>query len=225
MKINRGNLSEQVYSGIRGSLMDGQYEPGDRLRISGLAEELGVSITPVREAIFRLVSDQALEMKAATAVHVRDLNPNELEEIQRIRFLLEGEAAGIAAERITAKELSALEDIQERFSKAAATDSRKASVLNRQFHFGVVAAAKQPLIMATVENMWTLMGPLLRTFHVTMPVRDLASLDHKHYAVLEGLRNKDAKQAKDALQADIRWGHVMVDWLREKQSGQDVVAK
>jgi len=217
MKINRGNLSEQVYKAIRGSLMDGQYQPGDRLRISRLADEMGVSITPVREAIFRLVSDQALEMKAATAVHVRNLTPEELEEIQLIRFLLEGEAAGLAAERITSNELAALETVQEKFSKAAAENPRKASTLNRQFHFGVVAAAKQPLIMATVENMWTLMGPLLRTFHNTVPVRDLAARDHKHYAVLEALRNNDPTQAREALQADIKWGHVMVDWLREKQ--------
>lgn len=53
-KINKGNLSEQVYGTIRSSLMDGRYEPGERLTIASLAEQLGVSITPVREAIFRL---------------------------------------------------------------------------------------------------------------------------------------------------------------------------
>jgi DNA-binding GntR family transcriptional regulator len=60
--IEKENLSSRVYSEIRNALMNGQYEPGERLRISALAEQLGVSITPVREAIFRLVSEQGLEM-------------------------------------------------------------------------------------------------------------------------------------------------------------------
>ena len=103
--VEKGNLSERVYTNIRSALMDGQYQPGDRLRINPLAAELGVSITPVREAIFRLVSDHVLEMKAATAVHVPELTPAQLHEIQLIRLLLEGEAAALAAQRITAKEL------------------------------------------------------------------------------------------------------------------------
>lgn len=77
-KIAKGNLSEQVYETIRASLMDGRYEPGERLTIASLAEQLGVSITPVREAIFRLVTERALEMRAATSIHVRRLTADEL---------------------------------------------------------------------------------------------------------------------------------------------------
>lgn len=215
-KIDRGNLSEQVYSVIRGTLMDGRYEPGERLRIGALADELGVSITPVREAIFRLVSEYALEMKAATAIHVRNISPDELREVQFIRNHLEGEAAGLAATRITAAELDALDDLQERFRQAAAEDPHRASILNRQFHFGVVAAAHMPLVLATVENLWMLMGPLLRTFHVTVPVRDLTSGSHRHYDILTALHARDPAAAKAAMQADIAWGKVLVDWLERK---------
>ncbi|SDN03515.1 GntR family transcriptional regulator [Ensifer sp. YR511] len=216
--IDKGNLSERVYANIRNALMDGEFEPGDRLRISALADELGVSITPVREAIFRLVSDHVLEMKAATAIHVPELTADQLREIQLIRLLLEGEAASIAAQRITPKELDRLEDIQTRFQKAAATDPKKAALLNREFHFGLIGAARMPLIFNTVENMWVLMGPLLRTFHIEMPKRDLASGKHKHFDVLEGLKTRDAAKAKAAIQDDIRWGQVMIEWLERKNA-------
>lgn len=215
-KIERGNLSEQVYAVIRDTLIEGKYEPGARLRINPLAAELGVSITPVREAIFRLVSEHALEMKAATAVHVRNLTSAELQEILLMRHLLEGEAASLAAERMTAEEVSALEALQDQFRAAAAVDPQQAAALNRQFHFGLVAGARMPLIFATVETMWVLMGPLLRTFHMTVPVRDLTSGTHQHYAVLRALKARDGQAAKAAIQADIAWSQVLVDWLAAK---------
>ncbi|MFB2551932.1 GntR family transcriptional regulator [Ensifer soli] len=217
-KIDRGNLSSQVYDAIRNSLMDGRYPPGDRLRISALADELGVSITPVREAIFRLVSEHALEMTAATAIRVRDLKAAEVAEIQTIRHHLEGEAALQAAARITPPDLQALETLQEDFRLAAASDPQQAALLNRQFHFQLVAAARMPLIFATVENMWTLLGPLLRLFHMTVPARDLASERHKHYDVLAALRARDGDGARAAIQADIGWGRLMVEWMEERSA-------
>lgn len=212
-KIEKGNLSMQVYQAIRNNLMDGRYEPGERLVIAGLADELGVSITPVREAIFRLVSEHALEMTAATSIRVRNLTPAEVREIQIIRHLLEGEAAFYAAERIMPDELLELETLHDRFRIAAARDPQQAALLNRQFHFRLVEAGRLPLIFATVENMWTLLGPLLRIFHETVPARDLTSSNHKHFDVLRALKAGDGNGARSAIQADIDWGRLMAEWL------------
>ena len=68
--ISNANLSDQVYGSVRNALVEGRYEPGQRITIARLAKELGVSGTPVREAIFRLVTERALEMKAATEIRV-----------------------------------------------------------------------------------------------------------------------------------------------------------
>ena len=122
--------------------MNGQYEPGERLRIAPLAEQMGVSITPVREAIFRLVSEQGLEMKAATAVHVPVITADHLREIQLIRHHLEGAAAERAATNMSRDDYARLEDLQERFVAAAAASPKKASKLNREFHFAIMEAAR-----------------------------------------------------------------------------------
>lgn len=215
-KITKGNLSEQVYGSIRASLMDGRYEPGARLTIANLAEQLGVSITPVREAIFRLVSERALEMRAATSIHVRNLTPSELREIQIIRHHLEGEAAAQAAGRIGPAALAEMESLQRSFSEAAATDPLEASRLNREFHFRLAEAAEMPLLLATIESMWAQMGPLIHLYHQNTPPRVLVSREHGHYQVLTALRAHDAEAARAAIQADIGVGAVMVAWLETK---------
>lgn len=215
-KIKKENLSEQVYHSIRNSLMDGRYEPGQRLTIAGLAEQLGVSITPVREAIFRLVSERALEFQAATAVHVRRLSVPELKEIQLIRSHLEGEAAAQAAVRIAPDSLAALEALQAQFSAAAGRDPLEASRLNRAFHFAIAVESGMPLLCATIESMWAQMGPLIHLYHVKTPSRVLVSKDHGHYHVLRALAARDAGVARAAIQKDIAVGSVMVDWLAEQ---------
>jgi DNA-binding GntR family transcriptional regulator len=221
-KLDKGNLSEQVYVTIRASLMDGHYTPGERLTIASLAEQLGVSITPVREAIFRLVSERALEMRAATSIHVRRLTAAELREIQIIRHHLEGEAAAQAAIKITAKTLGQLEHLQTEFTHAAATDPVKASELNREFHLALAEAAQMPMLLATIESMWAQMGPLIHLYHLNTPPRVLVSEDHGHNDLLRALRARDAPAARAAIQADIGVGKVIVDWLEAKGAAEVV---
>ena len=213
--VKRSNLSETVYSEIRNALMEGQYEPGERLRINSLAVELGVSITPVREAIFRLVSDQALEMKAATAIHVSQITVDQLREIQAIRILLEGYAAEIACQVATADDYEKLAAIHKKFQETAQSDPIKASALNRKFHFGLMRIAKLPVIFATVENMWVIMGPLLRVFHQSSHFKSQPSDRHLHLEVLEALKIGDSDLTKKAIQDDIRLGLNLVDWIEE----------
>ncbi|MDB5614353.1 MAG: Transcriptional regulator, GntR family [Devosia sp.] len=216
--VIRDSLSTQIYNDLRGALMDGQYAPGQRLTISEVAEQYGTSITPVREAIFRLVSERALEMRAATSVQVPDLSPDSLREIQRIRMELEGLAVFTVASTINETELKVLRGINSEFIKAAATDPEKASVLNRDFHFALLKLAKMPLLEGICENMWVLMGPFLRTFHDRMPVRQISGEDHKHYDLLAALEVGDPERSRLSMQDDIRWGEEMVRMLEAERS-------
>jgi DNA-binding GntR family transcriptional regulator len=215
-KLVRESLSMQLYTSLRQALMNGQYEPGHRLTIAGLAEEYGTSITPVREAIFRLVSERALEMRAATSVQVPRLGVAQLLEIQRIRYELEGLAAYEAAGRITPDELEELRRIHARFIEAASRDSAEASLLNRDFHFAVLRLSGMPLLESICENMWTLIGPFLRTFHVRMPVREIASDEHKHHELLNALAAGDRERSRKAMQEDIAWAEQLIEKMGEE---------
>lgn len=213
-KVEKQNLSQRVYVEIRNALMNGQYAPGERLRIAELAGTLGTSITPVREAIFRLASENALQVTAATSIVVPELELDTVREIQLMRGLLEGAAAAEAAKKITPKEIEQLERIQEQFIKASATNPRDAARRNRDFHFALMGAARLPSLYTVVEALWVRMGPLLNTFHAEVPKRNIFTDAHPHFKVLQGLRAKNSKMASQAIQEDIHWGErVLTEWM------------
>lgn len=213
-RMEKQNLSQRAYAQIRGALMNGQYQPGDRLRISELAQVLGTSITPVREAVFRLASEQALEVVAATSIFVPKIDVETVHEIQLMRSLLEGAAAAEAARRITPEKLDALIAIQEQFIKAATTDPRDAAKINRDFHFGLLSAAQLPNVATVVEALWVRMGPMLSMFHATVPPRSIYVDNHPHYKVLEGLKTRNPEMTSTGIREDIQWGErVFVAWM------------
>jgi DNA-binding GntR family transcriptional regulator len=218
-KIERESLSESVYRMIREALVDGEFAPGETLRIVRLAERFGTSGTPVREAIFRLVSDQALEMTKSTAVKVAMIEPNELREILDIRSLLEGAAAARAATRITERQLSELNRIHDGFMKVSPTDAKSAALKNRNFHFYLLELGDCPITYGIVENLWVRMGPLLRLFHENMPATESGD-QHKHFAVLEALGKGDAEGAEAALRADIKQSNNLFEWLSSQHDDQ-----
>ncbi|WP_415785728.1 GntR family transcriptional regulator [Bordetella tumulicola] len=219
--VKKENLSVRVYNEIRNALINGQYEPGERLIIGELAAEMGVSITPVREAIFRLISEQGLEMQAATAVYVPYVNSEKLREIQQIRFHLEGMGAAEAAKNITRKQLDSLVALQKEFISCTSTDPKRASALNRKFHFSILEASNKPILRATVESFWVITGPILKVFHIKTAGLDYATDEHRHEAVIAALQARDPEAATKALQADLVWGgQIMIDWLVEKEKEQ-----
>ncbi|MDH0091750.1 MULTISPECIES: GntR family transcriptional regulator [Achromobacter] len=220
--VKKENLSVRVYNEIRNALINGQYEPGERLIIGELAQEMGVSITPVREAIFRLISEQGLEMQAATAVYVPYVNSEKLREIQQIRFHLEGMGAAEAAQHITRKQLDNLIALQRDFISCTSTDPKRASYLNRKFHFAILEASNKPILRNTVESFWVITGPILKVFHVKTAGLDYSQNEHRHEAVIEALEARDSESAREAIQADLVWGgKIMIDWLVEREKELD----
>ncbi|CAG9170780.1 GntR family transcriptional regulator [Cupriavidus pinatubonensis] len=214
LRVDKSNLSSRTYEQIRSALMNGEYSPGDRIRIANMAESLGISITPVREAIFRLVSEQALEMTAATSIKVPQLDAATVAEIQLIRRLLEGAAAEKAAGKITKDRLDHLAQTHDRFIEAVSKSASEAARINRDFHFELIAAADMPNLYEIVGGLWVRMGPLLHVFHSHVPARAISNDNHPHYRVLKALRVKDGASAAKAIQEDIAWGErILLEWM------------
>jgi len=216
------NLSEQIYRSLRLSLMDGEYRPGERLTISSVAEQYGTSITPVREAIFRLASEQALEVKAATSVIVPDLTSRDLREIVCIRRDLEGMAAFRVGQIATPAMIEELDAQNATFIRAAASNAREAAQANRDFHFLILRYAEMPYVEAICENMWALMGPFLRMFHEEMPVRRLTADNHLHFRFIAALKAGDPQGARQAMQDDVSWSDELITRHEEYGKGSAV---
>lgn len=79
-------------------------------------------------------------------------------------------------------------------------------------------------MLKTLENMWVSMGPILRTFHIEVPQRDLDLETHKHHEIIQALRARDPNKAKAALQADISWGSILIEWLENRERCREAEA-
>src|SRR5690625_1562774 len=112
--IQHENMGDKVYSEIAAALMEGKIKPNDKLRIRELAASLGTSVTPVRDAILRLVQDGALTMRSPRDIRVAEIDLEQYLEIRDIRLKLEGMAAARAAENSTKTDIQKMKKLIER---------------------------------------------------------------------------------------------------------------
>jgi DNA-binding GntR family transcriptional regulator len=199
--LNRANLGAQAYEQLRADLMAGCYEPGQKLKLRDIAGTLGVSVTPVREALARLVSDQALIQDNHRSIRVPVLDRARFDELREIRLQLEGWSAAQAALAATEADIASLEAIHDRLLAARTTGSHAGILLaNQQFHLRLCAAAGMPVLLRLVETLWLQCGPLMHgmtRWPVARPV------PHPHMAVVAALRARDPAAAGLALRQDI----------------------
>lgn len=109
--IDHDNLSNKVYATLCDALIKGQFNPGDRIKIRDLAEQLGTSVTPIRDAILRLSHDDAIVFQSARNIQIPVLTEETYLEIRAIRLRLEALAAETAAIVSTRDDIAALEEI------------------------------------------------------------------------------------------------------------------
>jgi DNA-binding GntR family transcriptional regulator len=196
-------LAEKVHARLRGALVGGRLVPGQKLVHRQLAAELGVSPTPVREALLRLVSEGALELDARGIAWVPRLAPERYAEIMDLRVELEGRAAARAAGLATAAEVAALRRVHARLMQGRGSgDGAIVLAENERFHFGVVALARMPVLRRMVETLWTQAGPTISL--LSRVPRPVAPEGHPHDALLRALEARDAGAARGAVERDLR---------------------
>ncbi len=201
-KIKNDNLSARVYVEIRESLIAGRLVPNQRLRIAELSEQMGTSVTPVREALFRLVSEGALEMHAARSFSVPALSVENYRQIRAIRVELEGLAAELATKHISKAGILALEKSHMAFTKAEQAHKKLETLSeNRKFHFSIYENAHMPLLLSNIEKMWAMMGPILNVFYDSVTTDYIGAEEHTN--AIEALKQRNAKEARKAMQQDI----------------------
>ncbi|MEW6632358.1 MAG: GntR family transcriptional regulator [Pseudomonadota bacterium] len=217
-EIQATSLSSQIYLRLRQELMSARLHPGDRLKIRDLAQQLGTSETPVREALFQLVKDGALEMKPGYYIRVRRISLKEYLELRDIRLVLEPYAASKAMPNIDEPFLKTLEDIHEKLIEAEhARDYAAALQHNYDFHFAIHRKSEMPHLIEMIERLWIQAGPLLSLLyphgHPTYEGR------HQHVNVIEALRARDEAALRRAFEQDlIEGGRKFIAHLAEIES-------
>lgn len=196
--------AEDAYQDIRGKILSGTIKPGDRLREGELAEKLGLSRTPVREAIRRLESDGLLIHEPHKGVVVAQLDYQAVTELYLVREVLEGTAAALAAQHASEAEVAALTDLLEN-QLPDATDPAQASRLNRVFHRAIYHGAHNRFLIKTLDGLAQSMALLGRTT-LGLPGRQTEALA-EHRAILDAIARKDSTAADEAARAHIRSAH------------------
>lgn len=203
--IQRQNLSEMAYGRLRAALMTGEVRPGEELPLRPVSQRLGISATPLREALMRLVAERALDLDGRGRISVPHITKTELTEIRRVRAMLEGDAAREAARQRVPSEVAALQAIHDGMLAAQdAGDFGEAVSLNTQFHLHLFRIAKLPLSLTLVENLWMRCGPILSHLYDKGPPLDRDT--HPHLFIIAAIRDGDAERAHDMLLYDIKHG-------------------
>ena len=191
-----------AYAALRARILEGAIRPGDRLREAALAEELGLSRTPVREAMRRLEQDGLVEHVPHKGATVRALDPQQVTELYLVREVLDGTAARLAAQHASEAEIGALRAL---LDSPRAPGAEAASRRNAVFHGAIRDAAHNRFLltaMAGVEASLALLGPTTLGTEARA-----AEAEGEHAAILDAIAARDAPAAEAAARHHIRQAH------------------
>lgn len=191
----------QAYQSLLEAIKSGELAPGTRLREVELAVRLGISRTPLREALGRLESEGLLTNEANHGLVVTKLDHNMITELYQMREVLEGTAAGLAARHASDIEISVLRDIVERDTELL-NDHAKLAANNRAFHDMLYRCAHNRYLLKTLNSLHESMSLLGRTT-LSAPNRGQASAA-EHMELVQALESRDAEAAEQIIRKHIR---------------------
>ena len=214
--LQRENMTARIYRELKGKLMTGQLHPGETITLRSLAESLGVSQTPVREALLQLVSERALALSPGKSVKVPVLTSAQLQELRDIRLELESFAARVAARNATQELAKDLARIHKGLAVARKQGDRDAVLkANFEFHFALYSAARMPHLLTLIENLWVQSASYL-TFMYQPPFPSLAG-EHPHSRIIAALQRHDVEGVVREVRRDLEGhGQILMKILRER---------
>jgi DNA-binding GntR family transcriptional regulator len=178
----------------------GQFVPGHQLTIRPVASSLGVSFTPIRDALSRLVAEGAL-LSRPRYYSVPNLTIAQAREIYDVRTMLEGKLAEKAAENATEDDIEEIKQLQDRLMRLKSGKPQERLQLNYQFHFRLYDLANMDITRSLVETLWARIGPSLNYLYPSFS----SSNDgvHRHDIAIEALESRRPSQVRKAIIEDI----------------------
>jgi DNA-binding GntR family transcriptional regulator len=210
------SLSRQVFDNLLTRILNLEIAPGDILVEASLAEELGTSRAPVREALKTLTSQGFLRVLPRTGYLVIPVTPDDVHEILHMRMLLEGEAAFLATSQASEEEVREIfQDLESRLRELARGDSEGEVPLielyeeNSYFHIGVARASGNSRLEAVIGRLLNEDRRVLLSYQRRPRIDDLASIVIKdHMDLLSALRAGDPERARMAMRQHVEQGRI-----------------
>ncbi|MCC6305552.1 MAG: GntR family transcriptional regulator [Rhodobacteraceae bacterium] len=195
---------ERLYRGLRQLVMHGELPPGRALTLRGVARAHGVSMTPVREALRRLVAEGALTRSASGRVATPEPGSERIEELAAIRALIEPEMAARALPRAHMALIDRLALLDAANAEAAVTGQAVTYIrTNLEFHRTLYLRAQTPAMLAIIETVWLQLGPTMGAVYARLK---RAGAPRHHRMILAALRAGDEPALRLAVRTDVTEG-------------------
>lgn len=208
-KLEHLTLNDRAYTALKQGLISGDFKPGQALVIRTLADRFGISTTPIREALQRLVAERVLEIQANRTIAVPLLSLSTFTELSRIRCAVEGLAAELAAKFFDAPDVARLRGCVAGMDAAVQSgDGKRYLALNEQFHFQIYTKANAPVLLDMIRDLWGRIGPYMNYLMETdayVPQSNelhrqiLTALEHRTENLVRVLITEDISKAADVL--------------------------
>jgi DNA-binding GntR family transcriptional regulator len=207
-RLSNDSLQERVYKELRDAISAGKFTSGEVVTIRGLAEMLGTSPMPVREAVRRLVQDRSLEMLPNRTMRVPLMSVARFRQLTDARATIEAHAAYRAAESMSEEALAAIRAANEQMGVAIGRQN-VGDVLqaNREFHFEIYRTCGSDVLLSVIDTLWQQSGPYLAVLHRAMSATPevLPTMAFgNHFEILAAFGAQDAEAARKAMDQDIR---------------------
>lgn len=200
---------EVTYARLRDMILFGVLEPGQPVTIQGLISDLGVGMTPVREAIRRLAAEGALLPQGNRRVTVPRLTPGLLDQVAFARLTIEPRLAELAAASMTPRLIARLEALDEKVDFAIQSGNIPAYLEgNHAFHFALYEASGAAVLVDMARSLWLRFGPSLRVVCANMGATNLPD---RHVEALAAMRAGNTADLVAAIERDVAQG---VDQVR-----------
>jgi GntR family transcriptional regulator, rspAB operon transcriptional repressor len=198
--IDLASLNEKIYDFIKQRIINADYPPGYRLNVGEISRALGVSHTPVKDALFKLVGEDLIEISSRTGTYVKNISEADIHEIIQTRIILETAAIEMVAARITDEQLRQLEELYERSAVLAVhqndSESYKAFMeYDSRFHLLILQFTGNDRLLKIYKNLNAHMQ-FVRFRLMNHAGGKLPTTDREHKIILQALRARDPERAK-----------------------------
>ena len=205
LKVNENEylpLRDVVFNTLRQAILRGEFKPGERLMEIQLANKLGVSRTPIREAIRMLEQEGLAVTTPRKGAEVAKMTLKDMEDVLEIRDALDELAVRIACQKISDEQLKQLEDMKELFEKSTQTGNvKKIAEADVTFHDVIYEATGNPKLVTLLNNLREQVYRY-RVEYIKDP-KNYPTLIAEHEAILESLKNRDVKNAVEAMHVHV----------------------
>ncbi len=195
---------ERLYRVLRAQIMHGELAPGHALTLRGIGAAHGMSMTPVREAVRRLVAEGALTLSTSGRMATPELSNERIEELAALRALLEPELSSRALPRAHMALIERLQTINGTVAEMVAKKDDVGYIrANLEFHRTLYLRAQAPAMLAMLETVWLQLGPTMRALYAKMRQNEPP---HNHRLIIAALRAGDEPGLRLAVRTDVTHG-------------------